>query len=508
MTLSDASVGGTWSTSNGSIATVGSTTGLVAAVAPGVVSIYYTIANGCQVARTITVNPLPGIRGTANVCIGSTRTLTDSIAGGTWSSSNIAIATVGSSTGVVTGVAAGTCIITYKVGTNITTIAFTVNFAPPISGSLSIGVGGTTTLSNTSPGGTWLSGYTPAATVGSATGVVSGITNGTATIYYVTTAGCYASVVVTVSTPVKAIRGTNVICTGSTTTLSDSTTGGVWTSSNTAIATVGSSTGIVSGVSAGTARITYTVGTGFATVIVTVGSVPPITGTLSVGVGGHVTLSDAAPGGSWMSGLTPVATVVAGTGVVTGVAIGTATIYYVFTGGCYASKIVTVHAAPAPRSGGGVTTTAGATVSIVDEAAAGNWISSDENIATVDGNGTVTAITAGNVTITHVTTNDDGTQSETVTQVAVNPIPMEIRLVPNPNKGSFAIKGIVGASKDGITMEITNMLGQVVYSNRVMAGDGVINERIMLNSNLENGMYLLNVTNGSEHKTFHFVMEK
>jgi len=508
MTLSDVSPGGTWSTSNGSIATVGSSTGLVTAIAPGVVNIYYTIANGCQVARTVTVNPLPAISGTANVCIGSTRTLTNAISGGTWSSSNTAIATIGSTTGVVTGIAAGTCIITYRVGTNITTTTFTVNFAPPISGSLLVGIGGTITLSNASPGGTWLSGYTPAATVGSATGVVTGVTNGTATIYYVTTAGCYASVVVTVSTPVKAIRGTTVICTGSTTTLFDSTAGGHWSSSNTAIATVGSSTGVVTGVSAGTARITYTVGTGFATIIVTVGLVPPISGTLSVGVGGHVTLSDAAPGGSWMSGLTPVATVVATTGVVTGVSIGTATIYYVFSGGCYASRIVTVHAAPAPRSGGGVTTTAGTTINIADEEAAGEWISSDENMATVDGNGTVTAIATGNVSITHLTTNSDGTQSETITQVLISPVPMEIRLVPNPNKGSFVIKGIVGKGTDDVRMEITNMLGQVVYSANVSAGDGVVDEQVVLNNNLENGMYLLNVRKGSEQKTFHFVMEK
>src|SRR6185295_12533098 len=60
------------------------------------------------------------------------------------------------------------------------------------------------------------------------------------------------------------ISGTQTICTnGSTTFASNGDAGGAWTSSNNSVATVGSSSGIVSGVAAGTATITYTVtGTG------------------------------------------------------------------------------------------------------------------------------------------------------------------------------------------------------------------------------------------------------
>ncbi|WP_201296311.1 Ig-like domain-containing protein, partial [Flavobacterium sp. 9R] len=53
------------------------------------------------------------------------------------------------------------------------------------------------------------------------------------------------------------------ICISGTTTFSSTVTGGSWSSSDTAIATVNSSTGVVTGVTAGTATITYTVtGTG------------------------------------------------------------------------------------------------------------------------------------------------------------------------------------------------------------------------------------------------------
>ena len=50
------------------------------------------------------------ITGTPTVCVGSTTALTDPGSGGTWSSSNGLVATVGTS-GIVTGMAAGTATI-------------------------------------------------------------------------------------------------------------------------------------------------------------------------------------------------------------------------------------------------------------------------------------------------------------------------------------------------------------------------------------------------------------
>ncbi len=402
LTLSDAVAGGTWSSSGTSIATVAS--GVVTAVSPGTVTIGYTLAGGCETTHIVTVTALPGIQGTDNVCIGSTRTLTDSIAGGHWSSSNTAIATIGSSTGVVTGISSGTCTLTYTVGTNITTVTFTVNFAAPISGSLVVSVGGTTTLSDASGGGVWLSSLTPVATAGSATGVVTGISAGTATIYYVVTlTGCSTSVVVTVNIPIHAIHGAASVCDGSTITLADSTSGGVWSSSNTAIATVGSSTGVVTGVSSGICTISYTVGSASATFTVTANAAPAILGSSIVGLGGTITLSDASPGGTWLSSLTTVATVGSATGIVNGIAGGTATIYYVTTAGCYAYHIVTVTTTPAVHSIGGITSACeGSTRTLTDSTAGGHWSSSNTAIATVGSStGVVTGISGGTCIITY-----------------------------------------------------------------------------------------------------------
>jgi len=71
------------------------------------------------------------------------------------------------------------------------------------------------------------------------------------------------------------ITGANTVCVSLTTTLSDATSGGTWSSSNTSVATVVTATGIVTGVALGTAAISYTVSGGSATFIVNVNCPAP-----------------------------------------------------------------------------------------------------------------------------------------------------------------------------------------------------------------------------------------
>jgi hypothetical protein len=79
---------------------------------------------------------------------------------------------------------------------------------------------------------------------------------------------------------VADITGAEFVCTGSTITLANTTTGGIWTSSNSNLATIDPATGEVTGISAGTVTITYTVTvdgcTSEETHSVTVGSCPTI----------------------------------------------------------------------------------------------------------------------------------------------------------------------------------------------------------------------------------------
>ena len=175
----------------------------------GTWSVTATGTNTCaSIPRTfaVTLNALPtiaAITGTLDVCIVLTTQLLNATTGGTWSSSNTSIATVNSSTGVVTGVAAGTTTITYTTAANgngcinTASATVTVNASPTvaaITGATGTTVGSTTQLASTTTGGTWSSSNTTVATV-SSTGLITGVAAGTATITYAVTSGtCTSSV--------------------------------------------------------------------------------------------------------------------------------------------------------------------------------------------------------------------------------------------------------------------------------------------------------------------------
>src|SRR5690554_3388013 len=76
-------------------------------------SIFTTQTGGAGARGQIRITYLPAITGTANLGVNGTSTLSNSVSGGTWSSSNPLIATVNSTTGEVTGVAPGSATITY-----------------------------------------------------------------------------------------------------------------------------------------------------------------------------------------------------------------------------------------------------------------------------------------------------------------------------------------------------------------------------------------------------------
>src|ERR1043165_8520641 len=171
-TLADATSGGTWSSSNTSVATIG-TNGVVTGVVPGNITITYTVG-GAYVTKAMTVNALQPITGASTVLEGNTTTLADATPGGTWSSSNTSVATVGTN-GVVTGVVPGVVTITYTVGGAYVTKTMTVDALQPITGATTVLVGNTTTLADATPGGTWSSSNTAKATVGT-NGVVTGVT--------------------------------------------------------------------------------------------------------------------------------------------------------------------------------------------------------------------------------------------------------------------------------------------------------------------------------------------
>jgi len=374
----------------------------------------------------ITVNALPTITGTLNVCVGSTTALTGSGTAATtspWTSATTSVATV-SSTGVVTGVSAGTSVITYVNSNGCgVTATVTVNPQPTITGTLSACIGSTTTLVGSGTAATtnpWVSTTTSVATV-SNTGVVTGVAAGTSVITYTNNNGCGVTATVTVN-PSPTITGTLGVCIGSTTTLTGSGTAATtspWVSANTAVATV-SSTGVVTGVSAGTSVLTYTNNNGCKqTATVTVNALPTITGTLSVCISSTTTLvgsGTAATTSPWTSATTSVATV-SSTGVVTGVSAGTSVITYVNSNGCGVTATVTVN--PQPTITGTLSACIGSTTTLTGSGTAATtnpWVSTTTSVATVSNTGVVTGVAAGTSVITYTNNNGCGvTATVTVT---------------------------------------------------------------------------------------------
>jgi uncharacterized protein YjdB/endo-1,4-beta-D-glucanase Y len=247
----------------------------------------------------VTVSPA-----VASVAVGATTQLSATVApvnasnnAVSWTSSNTAVATVNAS-GLVSGLAAGSATITATTtdGSKIATSAITVTSTNvAVTGvtmsptSVSVAAGATTQLSATvAPSNatnkavSWTSNNTSVATV-SSTGLVSGVATGTATITVTTTSGSKTAIsTITVTGTSVAVTGVTMspttasVVVGATTPLtatvapSNATNKAVsWTSNNTSVATV-SSTGLVSGVSAGTAIITVTTTSGSKTATSTI----------------------------------------------------------------------------------------------------------------------------------------------------------------------------------------------------------------------------------------------
>lgn len=289
------------------------------------------------------------ITGNVPLCVGANIPLSNIFTGGTWSSSNTAVGTV-SSGGVLTGVAAGTTTITYTSGTCQSTAVVSVSPLPAaITGHDTVCLGSTTAFANSVIGGTWSSSYPAIATVLSTSGVITGNVVGMSIITYTMPGGCYTTDTVHVVDVPGSITGAMAVCPGTSTVLSCTPSGGVWTSLNPGSASV-NATGKVTGIAADVAIIKYSSPVGgcpaFATV--TINPLPaPIISKDIMCAQGTDTAYNATAGGTWSS-LTPSLATISAAGHITPLAGGVAVIKYTLATSCAITKSITLNALPTP----------------------------------------------------------------------------------------------------------------------------------------------------------------
>jgi uncharacterized protein YjdB len=240
-----------------------------------------------------------------------------------------------------------------------------------------------------------------------------------------------------------------------------------WSSSDTTVVSV-TSAGVVTGLSIGTAQIAASTNGQSAVVPVTVAPVPVASlvvapTTASVIVGGSATLQAVAYDATgaqlsgrtvtWASSASQVASV-DGSGKVTGVTAGTATITATCEGKT-ASASVTVAVIPVAAvavTPGSATLTAGQTASLSAAVTDANgnvlsgrtvtWSSANNGVAKVSALGLVTAVNAGTTTITATSEGKSGT-AQVIVNAAAAPV---ASVVVNPDSTGLSVRGTVTLS--------------------------------------------------------------
>ncbi|MBK8701455.1 MAG: choice-of-anchor A family protein [Saprospiraceae bacterium] len=539
--------GGTWTSSNSSIATI-TNTGVVTAIAPGTAYFTFTqTSTGCLSlpTATLTVNADPTVTlngGGITICSGGSIILTNTILGGTgttsyqWQNStnnstwfNISGATSASYTtpALITSTYYRLSINQTGLGCGSTTSAaslVTIVADPSVSisgGGVSLCSGGSVALTSTLNGGTGTPAYQWQSSTNNSTWInISGANSTTysspalaSSVYYRVTltmsgVGCGAnnstgSLVTIYPKPVVTVSGPSSICIGSTTQMSPST-GGTWQSSNPAIATI-TNTGMVTGITAGSATFVFTSTTtgciSDASTPIQVNAPPQASACLNFGGsfvpcisikdicdGESATMMASATGSSpfafnWDSGL--------GSGATKTVSLSAEgqsqkTNNYNVTvsdvNGCTdnASVSIIVHEKP-PVSFTGPSSICQGSTTTLSPTSGGTWTSSDAGVATVSNAGLVTAVTPGIATFTF-TNSLTGCTSVSTNPAVVGPS-LDVSIDFN---GSLCLQS-------GSTLTAVKTGGTAPFVYNWTGPNGFSSSTSQINV-MESGNYLLTIT--------------
>lgn len=484
----------------------------------------------------------PSVSGPDKVCTGNTISLTGAPAGGTWSSSGPG-ATVDAS-GNVTGVSAGTTIISYTSPSGcVATKKITVypNTIVISGGPSTVCNGQSLSLTATPTGGTWSA--TPELASSGPVGGYYGTINGVGTVTY-TQGGCYATKSITVN-PTPGYLPTMYDCIGDVLMLHDNPPGGTWTCSPVSVATI-TPGGSLTCTAPGAATITYTLPTGCAvTTHVNVYNCDSgvILGPSVMCQGSNYTFIGLPAGGTWSSSDPAILTIDASTGSAYAVSGGVVTVTYT-VGGIVKTFTVTVNPPETADASevvvGGIPyvnftsscTSPGCTIYYklyditwhpLGPSIYTTYTTSPGMLAYSTIYGFPGCSTAYYLCIVGVYCNgcywpinydcfnlNDPNWHPKPQGTAVTAAVSNLSVMPNPNSGVFSIRGTLAGSEDNkeAVIEVIDMMGKTIYTDVAELDNGQMNKDITLSSGMANGTYLVRIKSNGASEVLRFVLDR
>jgi hypothetical protein len=83
-----------------------------------------------------------------------------------------------------------------------------------------------------------------------------------------------------------------------------------------------------------------------------------------------------------------------------------------------------------------------------------------------------------------------------------------VQLFPNPNNGSFTIKGdYENSNSNTVSVEVLNPIGQVILRDKAQVQNNAINKSVDI-KNIPDGIYLLRVSDNTQSKTLRFTVKR
>jgi PKD repeat protein len=166
------------------------------------------------------------------------------------------------------------------------------------------------------------------------------------------------------------------------------------------------------------------------------------------------------------------------------------------------THVIKVNALP-----GATVTVAGANLSVPNTFSSYQWY---RNASLISGatNNSYTATSNGlyYVKVTNASGCTNNSDTANITTLAVGNMgnSKNINLYPNPNEGTFTLSGITGTGESEATIEIADLTGRIVTTEKLQLNNGVFNQQVKLDNSLAKGFYIAKFATATERYTIPF----